>query len=60
MKAGSVRDGFVADAAEPETFTFGELLRLLASAVGTRVRLVHTHSPLGFALTRLSACCFET
>ena len=37
----------------PETFTFEELLRLLASSVGARVRLVHTPPLLGFALTRL-------
>ena len=43
----------VADAAGPETFTFEELLRLLASAVDTRVRLVHTPPSLLFAMTRL-------
>ena len=34
VEAGSVRDSFVAYAAGPETFTFEELVRLLASAVG--------------------------
>ena len=53
MDAGSGRDSFVADAVWPETFTFEELLRLLASSVDTRVRLVHTPPSLGFALTRL-------
>ena len=48
-KSGSL----VVDAAGPDTFTFDELLRLLASAVGARVRLVHTPPSLGFALTRL-------
>ena len=43
----------VVDAAGPDTFTFDELLRLLASAVGARVRLVHTPPSLGFPLTRL-------
>ena len=33
-RAGSGRDSFVADAAGPETFTFKELVPLLASAVG--------------------------
>ena len=50
--AGSHKDSFVA-AAGPETFTFEELLGLLASAVGAHVRLVHTPPSLGFALTRL-------
>ena len=51
--AGSGTDSFVADAAGPETFTFEELLRLLASAVRARVRLVHTPPGVGYALTRL-------
>ena len=48
-----VRDSFVADAAGPDTFTFEELLRLLAEAVGARVRLVRTPPSLGLALTKL-------
>ena len=54
VDAGSRGDSFVADAAGPDTFTFEELLWLLAKAVGARVRLVHTPPPLGFALTRLA------
>ena len=50
MDAGCRHESFVADAAGLDTFTFEELLRLLASAVNARVRLVHT---MGFALTRL-------
>ena len=53
MAAGSRGDSFVVDAAGPETFTFGELLRLLASAMGVRSRFVHTSPSLGFALTGL-------
>ena len=53
VAAGFRSGSFVADAAGPETFTFEELLRLLAKAVGARVRLVHTLPSLGFALTRL-------
>ena len=52
--AGSQSENtFVADAAGPDTVTFDELLRLLASAVNACVRLVHTPPSLGFALTRL-------
>ena len=50
--AGFRNDSFVADAAGPDTFTFEELLRVMASAVNARVRLVHTQRSLGFALTR--------
>ena len=53
VDAGSKGENFVADAAGPETFTFEELLRLLASEIGARVRLMHTPPPLGFALTRM-------
>ena len=53
VSAGSRNDSFVAEAAGPDTFTFEELLRLLAEAVNARVRLVHTPPSLGFALTRL-------
>ena len=54
VAAGSQNESFVADAARPETFTFEELLRLLAEAVNARVRLVNTPPSLGFALTRLT------
>ena len=52
VAAGFRNDSFVADAAGPDTFTFEELLRVMASAVNARVRLVHTQRSLGFALTR--------
>ena len=53
VAAGSQIGNSVADAAGPETFTFEELLRLLASAVGVRVRLVHTAPSLGFTMTQV-------
>ena len=53
VEAGSDGENSVADAAGPETFTFEDMLRLLASVVNTRVQLVHTPPSLGFALTRL-------
>ena len=53
VEAGSRDDSFVADAAGPETFTFEELLRLLALAVDARVGLVRMSPSLGFALTKL-------
>ena len=58
VAAGSDRDSFVADVAGPETFTFEELLRLLASGVNAHVRLVHTPPSLGLALTRLVGLLF--
>ena len=53
VASGSLSENTVADAAGPDTCTFEELLRLLARAVGARVRLVRTHPSVGLALTRL-------
>lgn len=53
VEAGSRTDSFVADSAGPETFTFEELLRLLALVAGARVRLVRMSPSLGFVLTKL-------
>ena len=53
VETGSRKDSLVANAAGPETFTFEELLRLLAEAVGACVRLVRTPPSVGFALTKL-------
>ena len=53
VAVGTQSENTFADAAGPDTVTFDELLRLLASAVNACVRLVHTPPSLGFALTRL-------
>ena len=53
MLASGCQRQNITDAARPETFTFEELLLVLASAVNARVRLVHTPTSLEFALTRL-------
>ena len=43
----------VLDAVGPETFTFEELVRLIAGCVGHKVRLVHVPAPLAYAATLL-------
>ena len=53
VEAGSQRENLVVDAAGPETFSFEELLRLLASAMDVRARLVRTPPSVGLALTQL-------
>ena len=53
VAAGSGGESLITDAAGPDTFTFEELLWLLAKAVNARVRLVHTSPSLGFAPTGL-------
>ena len=57
VEASSRNDNTVADAAGPETFSFKELLSLLASAMGVRPWLVHAPPMVGLvkgdlALTR--------
>ena len=53
VEAGSRSENSVADAAGPDTFSFEELLRLLASSMGVRARLVRTPPSVGLALTGL-------
>ncbi len=53
VEAGSRSGNSVEDSAGPQTFSFDELLRLLASATGVHSRLVHTPPSVGLALTGL-------
>jgi len=45
-------EDIVVDAAGPETLAFAELVRLVAAAVGRRVRIVHAPAALMLALAR--------
>ena len=53
VAAGSQSENSTTDAAGPETFSFEELLRLLASAMGVHARLVHVPPAVGLALTQV-------
>ena len=52
VEAGAMSGNSVTDAVGPETFTFDELLRLLASAMHVRARLMHVPPSVGLALTQ--------
>ena len=52
VEAGALSGNSVADAVGPETFSFDELLRLLASAMHVRARLMHVPPSVGLALTQ--------
>ena len=54
VEAGSRSENSVVDAAGPETFSYEELLHLLASALGVRARLVHAPPRAALALTQLA------
>ena len=53
VEAGSQSENSVADAAGPDTFSFEDLLRLLAPAVNARTLLVPSPPSVAFALTGL-------
>jgi NADH dehydrogenase len=53
VEAGRGRDDRVIDAVGPETFTFEELVRLIASAIGVRARIVHVPTAAVAAAGRL-------
>ena len=53
VEAGSRGERSIADAAGPDTFSYEAMVRLIASAVGLRARLVHLPPSVGLALTRL-------
>ena len=53
VEAGSRSESFVVDSAGPDTLSFEALLRLLASSMGVRARLVRTPPSVGLALTGL-------
>jgi NADH dehydrogenase len=47
-------DNAVVDAVGPETFTFEELVRLIAAELGRKVRLIHLPMPLAYLCTRVA------
>ena len=53
VDAGAQAEDTVTDAVGPETLTFEALLHLLASAVGSRCRFIHTSPTVSLALTGL-------
>jgi len=53
VSAGREQDNLVIDAVGPETYTFKELVWLIAERVGSRARLLHIRSGLALALTKV-------
>jgi uncharacterized protein YbjT (DUF2867 family) len=53
VDAGGREDNSVTDAVGPETYTFDELVRLVARAVGRRARLVHLPPTLLIGLVKI-------
>jgi len=53
VRAGQRDENEVMDAVGPETFTFEELVRLIARKIGRRARIVHVPPPAALAASRL-------
>jgi uncharacterized protein YbjT (DUF2867 family) len=53
INAASRRENVTVDAAGPEVYSFNELVRLIASTVGRRVRIAHINPALAYILTRI-------
>ena len=53
VEAGRSREDRILDAAGPELYTFDELVRLIACAVGGRVGIVHAPPSLALLLSRV-------
>ena len=53
VAASGEREDTTIDAVGPETYTFDELVHLLARSVGSRARIVHLPTPLALSLARL-------
>ena len=53
VAAADTVQGQTLDAAGPDTYTFAELVRAVAAAVGSRARLVHTSPSVALGLARL-------
>ena len=52
VDAGQRGDDETIDAVGPETYTFEDMLRLVAGAIGSKTRLVHLSPRLAFVATR--------
>lgn len=53
VSAGQKEDNRIIEAGGPEVFTFNELVRLIATMIGSRARIVNAHPGLTLFLSRL-------
>ncbi len=53
VRLGQSRENVVLDAIGPETFTFNQLVGMIAEAVGSRARIIHLPPGLALSLARL-------
>lgn len=53
VRTAQERDNVIIDAVGPETFSFNELVRLIADQVGSRARVIHVPTGLALFLSRV-------
>jgi len=53
VSAGHKDDNIIVDAAGPETYTFGELVRLITDKIHSRAKIIHVRPGLALFLARL-------
>lgn len=53
VEAGQRPDNITMDAVGPETFTFDELVRLVARSIGSRARIIHVPPALSLLMSRM-------
>ena len=56
VQAGHQQEDVIVDAVGPETYTFDELVRLIADRVHSRARIVHLRPGLALFLTKAIGC----
>lgn len=56
VSAAQAEGNVALDAVGPETYTFDEMVRLIAETVGSRARLAHLPPRLAHLLTRVAGC----
>ena len=54
VNAGAGSEDVVLDAVGPETFTFEEMVRLIARRVGSRARLIHVRPSMALLAARMA------
>jgi len=59
VRAGHQDDNIVLDAVGSETYTFGELVRMIASQINSRAGIVHVRPGMALFLARLIGCALR-
>jgi len=55
VRLGQRDENSIVDAAGPETYTFEEMVQLIAAAVQSKARIIHVHPDLALLFTRLTS-----